>query len=163
VTYLLAIILPPIALFSVGKIGQGILCTLLMFTVIGWPIAAVWALLVVHDEFGKWNQQRANEDLAHALANAGQPADRSSPPLSPESLTSLATCAGCKRINDQVVTFAGERRCMYCSEAFVPLEQPPGESTMRQCPFCESSISGTAQKCRFCGDWVNEATSLSPE
>lgn len=49
--YLLAIILPPVAMFTVGKPFQAILCLLLMLTMIGWPIAAIWALFVVNSAF----------------------------------------------------------------------------------------------------------------
>lgn len=44
---LLAIVLPPIGLLSVGKPFQALLCLILMITVIGWPLAALWAALVV--------------------------------------------------------------------------------------------------------------------
>ena len=49
--YLLAILLPPIAMFTVGKPFQAMLCLVLMITLIGWPIAALWAILVVHSSF----------------------------------------------------------------------------------------------------------------
>ena len=45
---LLAIVLPPLGLLSVGKPFQALLCLILWVTVIGWPIAALWAALVVH-------------------------------------------------------------------------------------------------------------------
>lgn len=45
--YLIAILLPPAAQLMCGKVIQAVLCVLLMLTLIGWPIAAVWALLVV--------------------------------------------------------------------------------------------------------------------
>ena len=49
--YLLAILLPPVAMFTVGKPFQAILCLILMLTLIGWPIAALWSVLVVHSSF----------------------------------------------------------------------------------------------------------------
>lgn len=50
--YLIAILLPPLGLLMAGKVFQAILSLILMLTVIGWPVAAVWAVLVVlnHDE-----------------------------------------------------------------------------------------------------------------
>lgn len=33
-------------------------------------------------------------------------------------------------------------------------EVPTGTETV-PCPFCESEISQTAKKCRFCGEWVS--------
>lgn len=46
--YLIAILLPPLAMFLKGRPIQGTLCLILMITLIGWPIAAIWALLVVN-------------------------------------------------------------------------------------------------------------------
>jgi uncharacterized membrane protein YqaE (UPF0057 family) len=48
VKYVLAILLPPLGLLSVGRTGQAIVCLILWITVIGWPLAALWALLVVN-------------------------------------------------------------------------------------------------------------------
>ena len=27
---------------------------------------------------------------------------------------------------------------------------------MKICPYCESELSDTARKCKFCGEWVNK-------
>lgn len=43
--YLVAIILPPVAMFQQGKVGSTILTILLMLTVVGWPIASIWAVI----------------------------------------------------------------------------------------------------------------------
>ena len=59
---LLAIILPPIGLLSVGKPFQALLCLVLMVTVIGWPIAALWAALVVHGAQTESRVRRLLED-----------------------------------------------------------------------------------------------------
>lgn len=56
--YLLAILLPPVALLSVGKPIQAILCLVLMVTLIGWPIAAIWALFVVNSAFADSRTER---------------------------------------------------------------------------------------------------------
>ncbi len=45
--YLLAILLPPIGMLSVGKPFHALLCVVLMVTLIGWPLAAIWALIIV--------------------------------------------------------------------------------------------------------------------
>lgn len=45
--YLIAILLPPLGLFLAGKWFQALLSLVLMLTLIGWPVAAVWAVLVV--------------------------------------------------------------------------------------------------------------------
>jgi len=49
--YLIAILLPPLGMLSVGKAFEAFLCLLLMLTIIGHPIAAIWAVLVVHGSF----------------------------------------------------------------------------------------------------------------
>lgn len=46
--YVLAILLPPLGLLSVGKVLQALVCLILWVTIIGWPIAALWSVLVVH-------------------------------------------------------------------------------------------------------------------
>ena len=46
--YLIAILLPPLGMLLVGRPGQALLCLILMITIIGWPLAAIWALLVVN-------------------------------------------------------------------------------------------------------------------
>jgi uncharacterized membrane protein YqaE (UPF0057 family) len=48
VRYLIAILLPPLGMLSVGKWLEAALCLVLMLTVVGHPIAAIWAVLVVH-------------------------------------------------------------------------------------------------------------------
>lgn len=58
--YLIAILLPPLGLFLVGKWFQAILCLILMLTCLGWPIASVWAVLVVHNYY---EDQRADKIL----------------------------------------------------------------------------------------------------
>ena len=59
---LLAIVLPPIGLLSVGKPFQALLCHFLMITVSGWPIAALWAALVVHGAETESRVRRLLED-----------------------------------------------------------------------------------------------------
>jgi hypothetical protein len=59
--YLLAILVPPLGMLSVGKTMLAILCLILWITLIGWPIAAIWAVLVVH---GALADKRQKEMLA---------------------------------------------------------------------------------------------------
>jgi hypothetical protein len=56
--YLLAILLPPVGMLLCGKVIQAILCFVLMITVIGWPIASIWAVLVVNDHLAEKRNQR---------------------------------------------------------------------------------------------------------
>jgi uncharacterized membrane protein YqaE (UPF0057 family) len=49
--YLLAVVLPPLGMLSVGRPILAIVCVLLMLTLIAWPVASVWAVLVVNGAF----------------------------------------------------------------------------------------------------------------
>jgi uncharacterized membrane protein YqaE (UPF0057 family) len=60
--YVLAILLPPLGLLSVGRGGQALVCLVLMLTIIGWPLAAVWALLVVNGAETEQRVRRAIEE-----------------------------------------------------------------------------------------------------
>lgn len=48
--YVIAILLPPLGMLLAGRAGQALVCLLLMVTLIGWPLAAIWALLVVNTD-----------------------------------------------------------------------------------------------------------------
>jgi hypothetical protein len=56
VRYLIAILLPPLGMLVAHRPLLAVLCLILMVTLIGWPIAALWAILVVH---GYYEDQRA--------------------------------------------------------------------------------------------------------
>ena len=45
--YFLAIFLPFLAFFTIGKFIQGIVCLILQVTLIGWIPAAIWAIVSV--------------------------------------------------------------------------------------------------------------------
>ncbi len=61
--YILAILLPPLGMALCGKLFQGLLCFILMLTVIGWPVASIWAVLVVSD----YHADRRNQELIRAM------------------------------------------------------------------------------------------------
>jgi uncharacterized membrane protein YqaE (UPF0057 family) len=65
VKYLIAIILPPLGMLLVGRIGLALLCLLLQITILGWPLAAIWAVLVV-------NNAEHDKRLRRALAQQGK-------------------------------------------------------------------------------------------
>lgn len=52
--YLLAILLPPVAILFTGRLFQALLSLILMLTILGWIPAAIWAILVV-------NEHKANQ------------------------------------------------------------------------------------------------------
>jgi uncharacterized membrane protein YqaE (UPF0057 family) len=63
--YLIAILLPPLGMLSVGKPLEAFLCLLLMVTIIGHPIAAIWAVLVVHGAFEERRARRIENAARH--------------------------------------------------------------------------------------------------
>ncbi len=46
--YLVAILLPPLGMLLAGRVMLALLCLVLMVTLIGWPIAAIWAIVIVN-------------------------------------------------------------------------------------------------------------------
>ena len=46
--YLIAILIPPVGMLVAHRPVLAVVCLILMVTLIGWPIAALWAVLVVH-------------------------------------------------------------------------------------------------------------------
>lgn len=65
--YLIGVLLPPLGLFLVGKWFQSLLSLVLMLTLIGWPIAAVWAVLVMMNH----DADRRTDRLIKVLRRAG--------------------------------------------------------------------------------------------
>jgi uncharacterized membrane protein YqaE (UPF0057 family) len=63
VRYLIAILLPPVAMLTVGKPFQALLCLILMLTVIAWPIAAIWAIFVVHSSFADARNKKLIDEM----------------------------------------------------------------------------------------------------
>jgi uncharacterized membrane protein YqaE (UPF0057 family) len=59
--YLIAIILPPLGMLLVGRIGLALLCLILQLTILGWPLAAIWAVLVVNNAENDQRIKRALE------------------------------------------------------------------------------------------------------
>ncbi|MBV1703715.1 MAG: YqaE/Pmp3 family membrane protein [Hyphomicrobiales bacterium] len=47
--YLVAILVPWLAFFTIGRFWAGLICLILQVTLVGWIPAAVWALLAVSD------------------------------------------------------------------------------------------------------------------
>ena len=47
--YVVAILLPPLGMLLVGRVGLAIVCLILQVTILGWPLAAIWAVVVVNN------------------------------------------------------------------------------------------------------------------
>jgi uncharacterized membrane protein YqaE (UPF0057 family) len=61
--YLIALLLPPLGLLLCAKIFQAIFCLLLMITGIGWPLASIWAMLVVHNYYADQRNEKLLREL----------------------------------------------------------------------------------------------------
>lgn len=61
--YLLAILLPFLALLIRGHIWQAIFCFILHLTLIGWVPAAIWAVLVIQRD----DNDRRHKEVISAL------------------------------------------------------------------------------------------------
>ena len=61
--YLIAILFPFLAFLTIGKVLQGILCLILQITMIGWPVAAIWALISV----SSYNSDKRADRLEKAI------------------------------------------------------------------------------------------------
>jgi len=72
VRYLIAILLPPLGMLSVGKVFEAVLCLLLMFTIVGHPIAAIWAVLVVHSALADGRTRRIEKAARTAAGRSFQ-------------------------------------------------------------------------------------------
>ena len=57
--YLVALVVPPLAILLCGKFFQAVLALILQITVIGWLPAALWAMFVVNGA----QQERRNKRL----------------------------------------------------------------------------------------------------
>ena len=60
--YVIAILFPPLGMLLVGRFMQALLCLILMITIIGWPIASIWALLVVNSAETEKRMRRMFEE-----------------------------------------------------------------------------------------------------
>jgi hypothetical protein len=54
---IVALLLPWLVFFTIGRPVQGILCLILQLTLIGWPIAAIWAVF----SLSQWNTDKKIE------------------------------------------------------------------------------------------------------
>ena len=58
---LLAIFLPFLAFFTIGRPLAGIICLILQITLIGWIPAALWAVYAL----SQWNTDRKFDEMRH--------------------------------------------------------------------------------------------------
>ena len=71
--YLIALLFPWITFFTMGKIGQGILCLLLQITIIGWLPATIWAFVAI----GGYHADKRTDRIVNAISrNSSAPTIR---------------------------------------------------------------------------------------
>lgn len=61
---LIALILPWLTFFTIGRSGSGVLCLILQLTVIGWIPAAIWAVYAL-------SQYNTDKKIEKALGPRG--------------------------------------------------------------------------------------------
>ena len=71
--YLLALLFPWAVFFTMGKIGQGIVCLLLQITIIGWLPATIWAFISI----GGYHADQRTDRIVNAISrNSSAPTAR---------------------------------------------------------------------------------------
>jgi hypothetical protein len=63
-------------MLSVWKVLEAVICLLLMFTIVGHPIAAIWAVLVVHSALADARTRRIEKAARTAAAARFEPGRR---------------------------------------------------------------------------------------
>jgi hypothetical protein len=66
--YILAILLPWLCFFSLGKPVHGVISLILQFSIVGWPIASVWAFFGISE----YRKQRKAKSMAKRQAKQAE-------------------------------------------------------------------------------------------
>ena len=67
--YLLALFFPWAVFFTMGKVGQGILCLILQLSIIGWLPATIWAFVAI----GGYHADKRTDRIVNALSQSNSP------------------------------------------------------------------------------------------
>lgn len=62
---LVAIFIPPLVFFTIRRPFQGIFCMLLWMTIIGWPVAAIWAVYALSQYRNEELYRDYSRDFSH--------------------------------------------------------------------------------------------------
>src|SRR5690606_21559522 len=77
-----ALLLPALVFFHIGRKGRGIVALVLQLTLIGWPIAALWAIFMLY-----WPRRAAPAGAPSAAApNSAKPPARKPPAAAPKQI-----------------------------------------------------------------------------
>ena len=66
--YLLALFFPWAVFFTMGKVGQGIICLILQCTIIGWLPATIWAFVSI----GGYHADKRTDRIVAAVSPSNQ-------------------------------------------------------------------------------------------
>ncbi len=61
---IIALLLPPLLFLTIGRIFSAIICAVLQFTLVGWPVAALWAVYSL-------SQYNTDKKIAKAVGSTG--------------------------------------------------------------------------------------------
>lgn len=61
--YVLAILLPPVALLLCGKPFQALASVVLHATIVGWLPASIWALFVVNNHYAEQREKKLLSEM----------------------------------------------------------------------------------------------------
>ena len=67
--YLLAILLPPLAMLLVGRPMEAVICLILQITIFGWLPAAIWACFMVNSHQTEKRLERMVKESRKARDN----------------------------------------------------------------------------------------------
>ena len=67
--YLLALFFPWVVFFTMGKVGQGLLCLILQCTIVGWLPATIWAFVAI----GGYHADKRTDRIVNALSQSNLP------------------------------------------------------------------------------------------
>jgi uncharacterized membrane protein YqaE (UPF0057 family) len=61
--YIIALFLPWLAFFTMGKPFSGIICLILQLTIIGWLPAAIWAFFAINNYYAEQRDDALRREL----------------------------------------------------------------------------------------------------
>jgi TM2 domain-containing membrane protein YozV len=66
--YVLALFVPWIVFFTMGKVGRGIICLILQCTIIGWLPATIWAVASTNNYYA----DKRTDRIVSAISTSNQ-------------------------------------------------------------------------------------------
>ena len=141
-------------------------------------ILVLGAQLQLSSEFAagsRWKEKKANDGLL-LTRNLRRPTSSRGLTFNDRMEIEMAdiifNCPHCRQSIEAPPDMAGQLiECPSCKQTIEvarhqapparPRYIPPAQN--RVCPFCKSEIPATAQKCKYCGEWVNKLPSSNED